>query len=381
MERPLRSGLFFAVMAALCGVLVIRAPWFGLFAWSGYLFSGTALHGRSRIAGIAATALLLGTSQNGHLPSGSGRAWFGWGAIVAVNMLLASAMVWIATMDEIQEDRREQALDDATEANRRLRAALEENAGLHRQLVVAAREAGVIDERQRMAREIHDTLAQGLIGIITQLAAANQAPADSVEHDRHVRTAAELARESLREARRSVAAMTPEALRHARLPEALADVAGRWAELHGIPVEVVTTGEPQPMRPEIDVGLLRTAQEALANVARHAGASRVGLTLSYIGDLVRLDVRDDGRGFDPAGLGERPGEAGGFGLTGMRQRAVGLGGTLEIESEPGTGTTVCASLPALAACDGESGGAPRTTVPDGRQVAVGPAAATAAGWP
>jgi signal transduction histidine kinase len=347
MERPLWAGLFFAGMAVLCAVLVIRAPWFGLFAWSGYLFSGSVLHGRSRIAGLGATALLLGTSQTGGLPAGSTSSWFGWGAIVAVNMLLASAMVWIGTMDELQEHRKERALEDATDSNQRLRAALEENAGLHRQLVAQAREAGIIDERQRMAREIHDTLAQGLTGIITQLAAAGQAAVGSAEHERRVRTAAELARDSLREARRSVAALTPEALRDARLPEALGDVAGRWTELHGVPVEVLTTGEAEPMHPDIDVALLRTAQEALANVAKHASASRVGLTLSYMGDFVRLDVRDDGRGFDPGELHKRPGERGGFGLRGMRQRAVSLGGTLEIESEPGSGTAICASVPAL----------------------------------
>jgi signal transduction histidine kinase len=270
---------------------------------------------------------------------------------VTVNMLLASAMVWIGTMDELQEHRTERALEDATEANQQLRAALEENAGLHRQLVTQAREAGIIDERQRMAREIHDTLAQGLTGIITQLAAAGQAAVGSAEHERHVRTAAELARDSLREARRSVAALTPEALRDARLPEALGDVAGRWTELHGVPVEVLTTGAAEPLHPDIDVALLRTAQEALANVAKHASASRVGLTLSYLGDFVRLDVRDDGRGFDPGELDERPGESGGFGLSGMRQRAVSLGGTLEIESEPGSGTAICASVPALPPAD------------------------------
>jgi signal transduction histidine kinase len=351
MERPLWAGLFFAGMAVVCAVLVIRAPWFGLFAWSGYVFSGSVLHGRSRIAGLAATALLLGTSQNGGLPAGSSSSWFGWGAIVTVNMLLASAMVWIGTMDELQEHRTERALEDATEANQQLRAALEENAGLHRQLVTQAREAGIIDERQRMAREIHDTLAQGLTGIITQLAAAGQAAVGSAEHERHVRTAAELARDSLREARRSVAALTPEALRDARLPEALGDVAGRWTELHGVPVEVLTTGAAEPLHPDIDVALLRTAQEALANVAKHASASRVGLTLSYLGDFVRLDVRDDGRGFDPGELDERPGESGGFGLSGMRQRAVSLGGTLEIESEPGSGTAICASVPALPPAD------------------------------
>ncbi|MGE5286086.1 MAG: sensor histidine kinase [Micromonosporaceae bacterium] len=98
-------------------------------------------------------------------------------------------------------------------------------------------------------------------------------------------------------------ALRPEPLEGARLPEALADVAQRWSELNGIRVQVTTTGAARPMRPEIEVTLLRTAQEALANVAKHARATRVGLTLSYMEDQLTLDVRDDGVGFDPAHAG------------------------------------------------------------------------------
>ena len=93
------------------------------------------------------------------------------------------------------------------------------------------------------------------------------------------------------------------------------------------------------------MALLRTAQEALANVARHAGASRVGLTLSYLADMVTLEIRDDGVGFDPGEV--RPGDVGGFGLTVMRQRVGRLAGTLEIESEPGAGPAVFAGVPAI----------------------------------
>jgi signal transduction histidine kinase len=112
-----------------------------------------------------------------------------------------------------------------------------------------------------------------------------------------------------------------------------------------VPARVTTTGVPRPMPADVEVTLLRTAQEALANVAKHANATRVGLTLSYMEDEVALDVRDDGIGFDPAGL---PGPAadGGFGLTAMRQRVERLSGTLDLESEPGTGTAISARVPA-----------------------------------
>jgi len=112
--------------------------------------------------------------------------------------------------------------------------------------------------------------------------------------------------------------------------------------------QVTTTGTARPMHPEIEGTLLRTAQEALANVAKHAAASRVGLTLSYMEDQVTLDVRDDGKGFDPAAVPE-PAGGHGFGLTGMRQRLDRVAGRLEIESEPASGTAVSASVPAVPA--------------------------------
>ena len=115
--------------------------------------------------------------------------------------------------------------------------------------------------------------------------------------------------------------------------------------------EVETTGEARALHPEVEVTLLRVAQEALANVAKHAGASRAGITLSYMEDVVSLDVRDDGVGFAPdesngSPAGGRP-SGSGFGLIAMRQRVGRLAGQLEIESEPGAGTAVSASLPAI----------------------------------
>ncbi|WP_433381032.1 sensor histidine kinase [Streptosporangium sp. CA-115845] len=163
-------------------------------------------------------------------------------------------------------------------------------------------------------------------------------------------------RESLAEARRSVDALRPESLETARLSDALADVADRWSKLHGLAVQVTTTGTARPMTPEAEFALLRTAQEALANVAKHAHATRVGVTLSYLEHEVALDVRDDGEGFDPAGLeadtattgrSRPPSRSGGFGLTIMRQRVEELSGTLQIESEPGTGTGISACFPTL----------------------------------
>ena len=152
----------------------------------------------------------------------------------------------------------------------------------------------MLDERQRMAGEIHDVLAQGLTGIVTQLEAADQAAGRPADWRRHLGQAKQLARDSLTEARRSVQALSPQPLAEAGLPDALADVVDGWSTMNGVTAELITTGTAQPLLPEIETTLLRTAQEALANVARHAGASRVALTLSYMEDLVTLDVRDDG---------------------------------------------------------------------------------------
>ncbi|HJY67966.1 MAG TPA: ATP-binding protein, partial [Streptosporangiaceae bacterium] len=142
----------------------------------------------------------------------------------------------------------------------------------------------------------------------------------------------------------------PKALEDSRLPVALAEEAARWSVTSGVTPEVRTTGDAHVLHPEVEVTLLRVAQEALANVAKHADASRAGITLSYMEDVVSLDVRDDGAGFVPPTAPTGPNGTsarGGFGLIAMRQRVNRLAGQLEIESEPGAGTAVSASLPAI----------------------------------
>ena len=141
-------------------------------------------------------------------------------------------------------------------------------------------------------------------------------------------------------------------LAEARLPDAIGDLARRWAQLNGVDAALTTTGDARPLHPDVEVALLRTAQEALANVAKHARAGRVGLTLSYLEDLVILDVRDDGAGFEPAARRPTGSPDGGFGLTGMRHRVQRLAGRLEIESQPGAGTVVSATVPAIPPASG-----------------------------
>ena len=210
------------------------------------------------------------------------------------------------------------------------------------------RTAGILAERQRLAHEIHDTLAQGFTSIVTQLEAADQVlTTDAGTARRHIDRARRTARENLNEARRTVEALRPHALDRAALPDALRDVVTRWRAAHDGQVEVNVTvdGRPPAGPHDTDAALLRIAQEALTNVARHAHASRVDLTLSYLDDLVLLDVQDDGVGFTIGGAPTANAGSGGYGLVSMRERMQGVGGELVVESAPGDGTTIAARVP------------------------------------
>ncbi len=213
------------------------------------------------------------------------------------------------------------------------------------ELAASQREAGRLAERGRLAREIHDTLAQGLSSIVLLSRSAESSLPDGAESSRErIREIGATAADNLAEARRFVAALTPPSLQDATLPEALRRVAAGYG-----PVPEVSfhqDGDACPLPVEAEVALLRLAQEALANVRRHADAHRAAVTLSYLDDQVTLDVYDDGKGFSAGGDGTPRG--GRFGLHGMRERITDLGGRLEIESAPGEGTVVAASLPLTA---------------------------------
>jgi signal transduction histidine kinase len=194
--------------------------------------------------------------------------------------------------------------------------------------------AGVAAERERLAGEIHDTLAQGFTSIITLLQAA-----DPALRDERLALAVRTARENLAESRTLIAALTPAALASGSLPDAVRREAARVTEESGVGVTCRVTGEPRPLPTAIEVVLLRGAQEALTNVRRHAGATEAAVLLAYGPDSVRLVVRDDGRGFDPAA-------ADGFGLRTMRARAEQVRGTLAVHSDPGAATTIELEVPA-----------------------------------
>ncbi|MFB4314911.1 sensor histidine kinase [Actinomadura sp. 21ATH] len=332
--RPARAGVFLAGLLALCVPLMAYSDIFLVFTVAGFFHAYLIRPWPLGVLGVLATSVALNGSAM--------RVWAGptpdmlaeFILVVAVQTAAIGVGILLTARSEPEERKREELVE-------RLEAALHENAGLHAQLVAQARESGAQDERQRLAGEIHDTLAQGLAGIITQLQAAERSASVRGETEEHVARALRLARSSLTEARRSVRALAPRELGRAHLPGALRALTERWSEDQGISARLEVTGTREPLSPAIEVALFRVAQESLTNVAKHAAASRVGVTLSYTGPEVLLDVRDDGRGF-----AKRAGT--GFGLTSMRQRIRGVGGHIEVQSGPGEGTSVSARVPAIA---------------------------------
>jgi signal transduction histidine kinase len=209
------------------------------------------------------------------------------------------------------------------------------------ELAVAHHEQGVLAERERIAREVHDTLAQGYTSIVVlaQTAAA-QLPADPGAAAERVALIEEVARENLGEARAMVAAFAPVPLASSTLVEALQRLAERFGRETGLATRLDTSalGEGGGLSRAEEIVLLRGAQEALANVRRHASASAVVLRVSRVGDVVAVHVEDDGVGFDVAA-------AQGVGLAGLRDRAAQVGGGVDVASAPGEGTRVTVRVP------------------------------------
>ncbi|HEY7983144.1 MAG TPA: GAF domain-containing sensor histidine kinase, partial [Ktedonobacterales bacterium] len=210
----------------------------------------------------------------------------------------------------------------------------------------AAARLATAEERNRLAREIHDTLAQNLAGIALYLEGVEQAmPGDGARASEGVRRALELSRVALQEARRSVADLRAAPLRDRTLPEALGELAAQTAREAGAALDYLPPVDFPRLPARVEAGLYRIAQEALTNTARHARARHIALTLRREEDAtVLLAVCDDGEGFDPEQLGRHTGVAAGeeghYGLVGMGERARLLGATLSLESAPGEGTRV-----------------------------------------
>ena len=308
--RPAVVAVFVSGAILLNLALVLFDGWFGFLTIATFTFAYSLVPWPWEPVAVGATAVVAGIAQSSSFSHGSALGVAEVAAVITVNVVIMCGMSW--------------GLRVADRATQR---------------------AGVEAERSRLAREIHDTLAQGFAGIVTQLQAAELAN-DDAGRRRHTDAALTLARDGLAEARRSMQALRPAALDAARLPEAVANVARSWSARTGIPIDIRTEGQDRVLSTDAEVALLRTAQEALANVERHAGAHHVELALRYEAHGARLEIRDDGRGFVP-GAGDASGRGdGGFGLVAMRERIESLAGDLVVESRPGHGTAVRAEVPA-----------------------------------
>ena len=266
------------------------------------------------VVALVATAAVT-TAQTGFSPEIA--------VMVLVSLVVALALgVWITRIIE-QSRQRAQLVADL--------------AATRAELAEVSRRAGAMAERERLAHDVHDTLAQGFTSVLLLLQAAESATdLDAARH--HICRAQATARENLAEARALIADLAPPALHGGSLPDALGQLVDRLSGDLGVRPSLAVRGDPRVLPAEHDVVLLRVAQEALANVRKHAGASRVDVSLFYDAASVVLRVADDGRGFDLSSV------TGGFGLAGMRARVEQVGGGFTVRSALAGGTTIEARL-------------------------------------
>jgi len=258
-------------------------------------------------------------------------AWYGTdGRDLAITAALTGMTVVVSPMIGIW-------VRSAIEQGQRLETVTAELASSRAEAARLAHEAGTTAERSRLAREIHDTLAQGFTSIVTLSQAADASwDSDPDTARAQVRLIEQTARDNLAESRALVADLSPAPIADASLADALRRLGERHYAETVVPVAVSAASAPLPTA--IEVVLLRSAQEALANVRKHAQATDVGLMLCQSAGGARLTLRDNGIGFDPP----RPG----YGLTGMRHRVEQVGGSMRVDSAPGAGTLVEVEVPA-----------------------------------
>lgn len=318
----------FVVHLGLTLALVSLSPLYGVYAFVGYLDAVAVFKGPTLSLGLIAAASMNALAQSGG-PSGVLAQPPLFLFLIAANGGLAVAMVHV-------DRNRQRTVTHLQEALAELDRAHEANAQLQGQLLAQARASGVLEERQRLSREIHDTVAQGLIAALRQIEAA--AEAATLEAARpHLSRADRTARESLAEARRAVMALASPRLDEHTLREALRALVDTWSGDAGILADFAVAGLPADTPHDAD--LFRVAQEALANVAKHARATSANVLLTYSTGGVRLTVQDNGVGLDPEC------RAPGQGLPGMKARMSAVGGSLDLESTEGGGCTVSAVVP------------------------------------
>lgn len=320
-----------AVVWAAAVAVSAEFVWVAFLLW---LLAGHTLPGLWAVAFSAAVYALVAVAPLLHHGTTSYANVFG--PLIGGVFALGISRGYLQLLREASE--REQLVASLTRAQ-------EEMAQLQDELAAAGRHAGEIAERTRLSRDIHDTVAQSLssLRLIAHAAGARAEEASTRQTLSQIET---LAGEGQADIRRIIAALAPAALDDDALAAALGRLLGRLAAETDLETALHADDTLPTLPMEVEVALLRTAQSALANVRLHASASRVVVSLIDADDAVRLDVIDDGIGFDAADWERRsPNSASGYGLGFMRDRLRELGGGLEIEAAPGDGTAVSAHLP------------------------------------
>lgn len=333
----IRAGVvrWLLVLTALWLVLVALSPEFVWIAFSLWLLAGHFLPWRWAVPYALLVLLVV-----------VGAPWRDAGSLSTAQVigpLIGAVFALVVSRGQVELVRfgreRERLVASLVEAQA-------EAESLHAQLASTERDSGALNERARLSRDIHDTLAQGFSSIVL-LARAGDVATDEPSLRDLLRRIDSTASSNLDEARRVVGALAPRDLEGASLPASLRRLLDTFTEQTGTPAELRVDGDLDGLPTAVEVALVRTAQGALANVRRHAHASRVVVSLSEAGDSLRLDVVDDGVGFALDTLGPRGGspESGGYGLPSTKARLRELGGGLDIESAPGEGTALTAYVP------------------------------------
>lgn len=319
--------VWLGVLSGLCLAAIWVSADFAWVSFAVFVAFASALPAGVAVVAIAALALSTGAILIGRWPSGGH-----WAAQVVgplVGAAAASALVGVSRLAAAEAAERQRLVDE-------LLATREDLARAHL-------DAGARGERERFTREIHDTLAQGFTAVVLGARRARHA-AEAGDQDaagKEIDHLEELGQSGVAAARRLISHLPPAELHERSLPDALA-LLSTTGTSPGQPVIILRVdGDARPLSGDVEVALLRVAQEAIVNAQRHAHAKRIVITLTYQLSTIIVDVADDGTGFDPITASKR-----GFGLRSMRSRVEQLGGTFHIESEPGAGAMVNATISA-----------------------------------
>lgn len=314
---------YLGVAVPLTITMFVLAPPTSVMLFALYPHIWSLLPTRQAVWATAATTVSVSAAV---LLTGGPQALGGAAVVFVLGLLVALVMgLWISKIIDQSMERARLAADLAATRT---------------ELAAASRQAGILAERERLARDLHDTLAQGSTSVLMLLQAARNALGrDAAGCERHLELAERTTRENLGEIRSLVAALTPARLDGVPLLSALERLAEAIGQETGIAATVSVTGTARALPLDREVTLLRVAQEALANVRRHSQATVSRVEVGYHEDRVTLAVIDNGRGFDPA----RPA---GFGLDGLRSRIREAHGELSLDTALGTGTRLAVSLPA-----------------------------------